>query len=183
MNSLNFSGFMVILMLLGILNCSSKSIDKEKEKEVIFQEFSASFKLMGDGYDETIYYNSKDNLIFCRIEGDNLWIRFARDKSDNGNNSPHIDIDICNYAGAGVYAPVDPKKRPCPLGLFWDIFWHDDERVYANQGSSSPCQLTLNLSGDILSGIFNCRDVVRFQGTETIEITEGTFTCKIERNP
>ncbi len=178
--SLRFLPYFLIFSAIvgGALSCSSDDKNEDPPEETFVA--TSSFKLTGDGYDETITYNSDDNLIFCRLTGNDMWIRLARDKAANGENSSHIDIDICNYAGAGTYSPVDPQNRPCPAGLLWDIFWHDGDKVYSNKEDSSPCQLTLSLDGDVLTGVFNCSEVIRFQGTETIEITEGTFTCKME---
>jgi len=182
--TLNFTSYLsfTLLLFVCIISCSSESnkTESQEQTELPSQTFTASFKLSGDGYNEVITYNSNDNLIFCKLTGNDIWIRFARDKVANGENAPHIDIDICNYAGPGDYSPVDPQNRPCPAGLLWDIFWHDGDKVYSNQENSSPCQLTLTLNGDILSGVFNCSQVIRFNGSETIEITEGTFTCEIE---
>ena len=164
-------------ILLSFNRCSSSDDKKEAPEENIH---TASFRLTGNGYNDTFNYNSTDNLIFCRLTGSDMWIRLAQDKAANGENAPHIDIDICNYAGAGTYMPVDPQNRPCPAGLLWDIFWHDGDKVYSNQADSSPCELTLTLDGDTLTGVFNCNDVILFEGDEIIEITQGSFTCKIE---
>ncbi len=168
----------LVLFLLAGLSCSDN--DSENNEDTPAQNSVASFSLSGDGYNETISYNGEDNLIFCRLTGSEMWIRMARDKAANGNGSRYIDIDICNYAGSGTYAPVDPRNRPCPEGLLWDIFWHDGDKVYSNTDTSSPCQLVLKLNGDVLSGTFNCSEVIRFEGTESIQVTEGSFSCVIE---
>ena len=171
-----FSKFrLCIVLFLGISSVSCEKKIKNPE-----QIFYAEFNLSGDGYNENIKYNSADNLIFSKLSGKDMWIRLAADKNSNGEDGPHIDIDICNYAGSGDYSPIDPQLRPCPAGLLWDIFWHDGDKVYSNQANSSPCKLTLKLDGDVISGTFNCSQVVRFEGSETIEITRGTFTSKIE---
>lgn len=166
----------IALTLLGASGCSSDD-EKNSDQE---ERFTATFALSGDGYNESIEYNNQDNLIFCRLTGTEMWIRLARDKSANGNNSPHIDIDICNYVGAGTYTPVDPQNRPCPEGQLWNVFWHDGDRIYSNTETSSPCKLTLTLNDGIIQGVFNCSEVVRFEGAETIQISQGTFSCRIE---
>lgn len=147
------------------------------EQEIL----TASFQISGDGYSETFHYNSEDNLIFCQIFNENeMFIRIARDKNDNGENSPHIDIDLCNYSGAGNYIVIDPRERPCPeKGKRWNIFWHDGDSVYSNKGDSSPCDLTLTIEDNKLRGSFTCDNMVRFEQTELINISQGYFECII----
>ncbi len=171
-------GLLSVFLLLIAASCSG---DDGENNEVTPEENAvASFSLSGDGYDESITYNGKDNLIFCRLTGSEMWIRMASSKAANGNGFRYIDIDICNYAGSGTYTPVDPRNRPCPEGLLWDIFWHDGDKVYSNTETSSPCQLVLTLDGNVLNGTFDCSEVIRFEGTESIQVTQGSFSCVVE---
>ncbi len=141
---------------------------------------TASFRLVGDGYNNSYEYDSDQNLIFCHRYDDELWIRLASEKTNNGENGPHIDIDVCNFTGSGTYKPMDPLIRPCGLGQVWDIWWHDDPKIYVNQASSAPCELIIKIEGSIIKGTFSCKDVILFEGSPTIDIEEGHFECPIE---
>ncbi|SNT18837.1 hypothetical protein SAMN05421640_2740 [Ekhidna lutea] len=144
-------------------------------------ESTASFHLVGDGYDEVTSFNSNDNLIFSQLfENNEMWIRLAASQNANGEHGSHIDIDICDYSGSAKYAPIDPQKRPCSKSG-WDIWWHDDSKVYFNQETSNPCILILTQNGDMLSGVFECDDVIKMGGTSTIQIKDGSFKTMIER--
>jgi len=160
------------------LSCNPDTTIEEENPTT--EEFSAKFKLSGDGYNEMVDYNSNDNLIMAKLTNNELWIRLAASKTANGENSPHIDIDICNYAGTGTYLPMDPRIRPCKEGLLWDVYWHDSDKIYLNEETSSPCELKLTLDGDVLKGTFSCGQLVRFEGTGNMEILEGSFSCKVE---
>ena len=108
-----------------------------------------------------------------------MWIRLAQSQNSNGDNEPHIDIDLCNYSGPGTYTPINPHVRPCTTPFGWDIWWHGAQTTYANQGNSSPCQLILEINGNVLTGTFNCNDLLQFEGQDTIDITDGSFVCTI----
>ena len=52
--------------------------------------------------------------------------------------------------------------------------------VYSNGTDAPDCALVLSVDSDMLSGTFRCSEVVRLQGTETIEVSQGRFSCAIE---
>ena len=172
------------ILFCGLLLCQScgsddSGTDMEMEEEV---ESTASFKLEGEGYDDQFSYTGEDNLIFCRnVGGGQLWIRLARDKDANGDNSPHIDIDICNYEGTGTYQPMDPTVRPCGSGPLWNIYWHDGDRVYLNEATASPCTLELMEEGNIITGVFHCDGLVQFSdGEGALNIRNGSFKTTLQ---
>jgi hypothetical protein len=141
---------------------------------------SATFTLSGAGYDQTVSYdNASGSLIFCRPNGTRWWVRLVAQSAGNGGSGPHVDIDLCNYSGSGVFAPMDPNAG-CGGGMTWDIYWHDSSQGnFVNQATSSPCTLALTLMGASLDGVFSCRSLVELGGTRTLDVLNGTFHCTV----
>ena len=141
---------------------------------------TASFALAGAGYNNQGfgYSNSSGNLIFCRPNGALWWVRLAATMAGNGDAGPHIDIDLCNYNGSGVFAPMAPGAG-CGAGRTWDIFWHDGPAAFVNQATSAPCQLALTLTGSTLEGVFSCRGLQEIGGNRNLDVVDGMFRCTV----
>jgi hypothetical protein len=157
-----------------------EEVEEEPDPE---PEDNGTFRLTGSGYANRkfTYTASSGNLVFCRPQNQRLiWIRLARDTQADGENGPHLDIDVCNYSGGGTFAPGSaPLNGSCSLGKQWDVFWHDGPNVFVNQESSAPCQLDMSQNGDVLQGTFRCSGMRRFQGDDLLDLTSGSFRCTI----
>jgi hypothetical protein len=138
----------------------------------------ASFRLEGAGYDDELSFANGPNLVFCRRSGTfaDLWIRFAEQPGANGENGPHMDIDVCNPAG-GTYQPMDPQSATCAGGRTFDMFWHGDGTVFVNPTLSMSCSLDLVRNGSELSGNFRCRGMGELGGGGTLDVLAGRFRC------
>ena len=138
--------------------------------------------LSGDGYDKTVTYTEERNLVFCRRSGETmLWVRLGEQRADDGEQGPHIDIDLCNVSGHATFAAMNARGRPCPGGLTWGIWWHDGPgRVYANRADSSPCELVLEVRDGTLAGPFGCRGLATQGGGPTLDILDGSFLCDLD---
>jgi hypothetical protein len=110
-----------------------------------------------------------------------LWIRLAEQRAANGENGPHVDIDLCRLEAGGVFAPMDPRAAQCGGGKTWDIWWHDGAGgVYTNTASAASCTFTVTVTGSQLEGGFACRDLVEDDGVRRVDVVDGTFRCPLE---
>jgi hypothetical protein len=145
----------------------------------------ASFTLQGAGYNNAVSTLSaaNGNLIFCRQEppGPNtIWIRLAQSTAGNGENSPHIDIDLCNFAGTSTYTvPHDTVgDRTCSQGRTFAVWWHDGTREYASRPDTAPCAVSVTRGAGIIEGTFECLGVPPHSGTgELLDVRAGSFRC------
>lgn len=136
----------------------------------------------GGESDESLYWIDGANLVFCSTDAGfaDLWIRLAADRSANGENAPHVDIDVCNFAGGGRHSPHDPQNPSCGSSKTFDIFWHDAEgRSFANSSNARDCQLDLVESGSTLEGAFVCRQLGGASGGP-IDLFGGAFRCRVD---
>lgn len=141
---------------------------------------SATFRLAGAGLDQTISYGG-GNLVFCRRNAGwaDLWIRLAEQAAGDGEAGPHLDIDVCNHASGGTFAPMDPQAARCGAGQTFDIWWHGASDVFVNGLASRSCSLTLMRSGTRLSGTFACQGMAHFAGANrTLDVLDGSFQCE-----
>lgn len=145
-----------------------------------------SFTLQGAGYSGAVsnFSAASGNLIFCRQEppGPNtIWIRLAASTAGNGENSPHVDIDLCNFAGTSTYTvPHDTSgERTCSQGATFGIWWHDSGREFASRPDTAPCSVSVTRGSGFLEGTFECRGVPPHGsgGSERLDITGGSFRC------
>lgn len=170
---------LIILIIASFVSCN-------ENENVIISDLpplvrTASFQISGESDEQTLSFNSTENLIFCQLfQNNEMWIRLARDQDATGENGPHIDIDLCDYSGSGTYSPINPQSRPCTKSG-WDIWWHNEGEIYFNQADSNPCNLVLTQSGDTLRGVFNCDDVILKGGESLINIRNGKFETLIIR--
>ena len=145
---------------------------------------SASFRISGAGYDDAFAFDRGSNLVFCRQNAGwaDLWIRFAEEAAGNGEASPHIDIDVCNYADGGTFAPQDPNRASCDGSSTFDIWWHDGDLVFVNEARSSPCSLSLSFDAatNELMGSFSCSGLRERGGSRSLDILDGSFMCPVE---
>jgi hypothetical protein len=140
---------------------------------------SASFQLAGAGYDEVVSYSSGSNLVLCTQDAGfaDLFIRFAEQVAGNGENGPHLDIDLCNLGDGGTFAARDPQVPSCGDGQTWGVFWHDAGATFLNQADAPSCSFVLTRSGSTLSGTFSCPDLVELGGNRTLDVLAGSFQC------
>lgn len=144
---------------------------------------SGTFKVVGAGYDETISVMDGANRVFCRQDAGfaDLWIRLSESSFGDGGGGRHIDIDLCNYAQGGSFAPHDPLAATCGAGTTWDIWWHDGDVTFINTLMGS-CGLDLQLQqgGSVLSGTFACTGMTEMGGNRTLDILDGSFECPVQ---
>lgn len=146
----------------------------------------ASFTLNGAGYSNAVsnFSAAGGNHIFCRQEtpGPNtIWIRLAQSPAGNGDNSPHIDIDLCNFAGTSNYTALHDTlgERTCSQGATFGLWWHDGAREFASQpGVSTGCTVSVTRGTGIIEGTFACQGVPSHTGTnERVDVSAGSFRC------
>jgi hypothetical protein len=148
-------------------------------------ESRASFTLQGAGYDNAAHTLSAagGNLIFCRREPplpNTIWIRLAASPAGNGEASPHLDIDLCNFAGTSTYSALHDTSgdRTCTQGATAGIWWHDGGREYATVPASGPCTVSVTRGTGIIEGTFDCRGLQPRNGTgEALDVRAGSFRC------
>lgn len=141
---------------------------------------SASFELAGAGQNRSASYDSARNTVFCSRNAGwaSLWIRLAEQTAANGENGPHVDLDVCNHTGGGTFSAQDPRMGSCAGGKTFDIFWHPgDGSSFANQLAANGCMLQLTQNGTRLTGTFQCRGLAEQGGARTVDVTNGSFEC------
>lgn len=140
---------------------------------------SASFRLVGGGQDGAVSYSNGSNLVFCsRDDGfADLFLRFAEQAAANGENGPHLDVDLCNHEDGGVFAPHDTQVPSCGDGPSWGVFWHGADGTFVNRPNAPSCTLDLTRDGAMLSGTFRCRDMRELGGNRTVDLLDGSFQC------
>ena len=140
---------------------------------------SASFRVVGAGQDGDFSYTGGPNLVFCRRQGSfaDLWIRFAEQAAGNGENGPHLDLDVCNPGDGGSFSAMDPQTAACGGGQTFDIWWHGESAIFVNTVTSPSCSLTVMRDGTRLSGTFGCRDMGEFGGNRSVDVLDGSFEC------
>lgn len=153
-------------------------------RDAISARGSARFVLVDSAGRRPMEY-ADANLVFCRTTSASMvWIRFADSPANEGNDRPHLDIDVCHLGAGGVFAPMEARARPCPGGQTWAAWWHDDSgSVYANRASSPACALHLEVDGAELHGTFSCQGLVTEDGTRSVDVLEGSFVCTREADP
>ena len=141
---------------------------------------SATFTIV-DGTGSREMEFGEGDLVFCRTTSPTMvWIRFAGSRENDGNDVPHLDIDVCHLGHGGVFTPMEARAQPCPGGPTWGIWWHEGPALaYANRGNSSPCELRLEVEEARLVGTFSCHGLVTEDGASTIDIVDGRFTCDL----
>lgn len=167
-------------VLLGV-GCGGGGSSPTEPDPPMMNLGSATFRLVGSGYDDTLSVGGGGSLVFCRRNAGfaDLFIRFAQQSADDGGNGPHLDIDLCNLGDGGNFAPRDPQSTHC-AGKTWDIWWHGDQEIFFNQITSPACTLSLSRDGNSLSGNFSCRGMVELDGgSGTLDVLDGAFQCTI----
>jgi hypothetical protein len=123
----------------------------------------------------------EENLVFCRTTSPAMtWIRFAESRDSDGNDVPHLDIDVCHLA-PGRFVPMEARAQPCPGGATWAVWWHGGGgTAHANRGDASPCVLEVEIEGTRLRGSFSCHGLVSDDGSSVVDLLEGSFECELE---
>ena len=142
-----------------------------------------TFEIIKEGVKQTFDYREDDGeLVFCKHYpelGNYLWVRLAEDAESGGDLGPHLDIDICAYDGSGTFTAKDPYGGDCVGPAEWDVWWHEVQfSSFVSTDDAEPCNMQLNLSGSVLYGTFECVPLI--QGTDQIELRQGTFACHVE---
>ena len=141
---------------------------------------SGNFRVSGAGQNQSYSFTNGGNTVFCSRNAGwaSLWIRLAEQASANGQNGPHIDIDLCNHAGGGNFAPKDPMSTSCGGAKTWDIWWHaPDGSVFINSATATNCTLRIDQNGTQLNGMFECRGMIEDGGSRTLDVLDGSFDC------
>jgi hypothetical protein len=143
---------------------------------------TASFVVVGPAGSRQVTLSAEANLVSCSRTSPTMhWLRFAESAANNGEDSPHLDIDLCHLpATGGTFAPMEARANPCPGGMTWGAWWHDGPTaVYANRATSAPCELRVEVREMQLIGTFACHGLVTEDGESTIDLVEGRFECTI----
>jgi hypothetical protein len=148
-------------------------------------ESRASFTLLGAGYDNVVTTLSAagGNHIFCRREDplpNTIWVRLATNPVANGETSPHIDIDLCNFSGTSTYSTVHDTSgaRTCSQGATFAVWWHDGGREYVSAPTSSPCSVSVTRGTTTIEGTFECQGLVSRNGSGApLDVRAGSFRC------
>lgn len=144
---------------------------------------SARFELSGAGYDEMVSYDAGMNLVFCRTGAAagfaDLWIRFAEQPAADGENGPHLDLDLCSAGDGGSFVPRDPMDTSCAgEGKTFDVWWHGPGGdTFVNQPGAAGCSVQLTRAGGSLSGVFECRGMEEIGGPGSLDLLGGSFEC------
>ncbi len=152
----------------------------------------AAFVLSGEDYPEVDYAwtNDAGNLVYCyyyqgEAKGDYMWIRFAESSLQNGDDSPHIDLDVCRFSSdgfGGTFPAMDPTKfgSQCQADPGFGIWWHEGSVAYNNEPMASDCQLTASVQDGVVYGEFECTPLPEVEGSKTLAVTAGEFSCIAE---
>ncbi len=143
-------------------------------------ENSASAEISGSGQSQALSYSSARNTVFCTRNAGwaSLWVRLARDTAANGDNGPHIDLDLCNHTGGGTFVAQPAELASCGAEKTFDVYWHPgDGTTFANQPASGGCMLQLTQAGSRLTGTFACRGLGERGGSRTVDVLNGSFAC------
>lgn len=141
-----------------------------------------AFRVSASDFDETPLWIDGANRVFCTTDAGfaDLWIRLAAEKTADGENGPHLDLDLCNYQGGGSFRPHDAANPSCGTTRTFDVFWHDPSgEVFVNAPSAPACELILNDDGDTLEGTFTCARLTS-SGGATVDVLGGAFHCKVD---
>lgn len=171
---------LVVVLLTVVSGCSGDGPTAPSTPSPNPALNSASFEISGAGQDRRVGYDSSRNTVFCSRNAGwaSLWIRLAEQASANGENGPHIDIDVCNHSGGGTFSSQDPRLASCGGGKTFDIFWHaGDGSSFANQPTGGGCVLQFMQNGTRLGGTFQCRGLAEQGGTRTVDVLNGSFEC------
>lgn len=140
----------------------------------------ASFEVTGSGQSVMAGYDSSRNTVFCSRNAGwaSLWIRLGRDAAANGDNGPHLDLDLCNHAGGGAFGAHDPQLASCGGSKTFDLFWHPgDGAVFSNRAAAGGCTLQVTASGERLSGTFQCTGLEERNSSRRVDVLNGSFQC------
>lgn len=142
---------------------------------------AGAFALVADGErTDIVWEEAADNLVFCRIyDGTEAWIRLAAEATADGENVPHLDIDVCAWDGTGAYEPQSASVGRCSGARTFDITWVGEQNAtWANAASSTDCTLELTSSGEQVEGSFSCRGLAPVGEAEgTVDVRNGRFRC------
>lgn len=139
---------------------------------------TGQFTLVGSGGEAEVSYATPANLVFCqRTSQSMVWIRLAEETGANGEDGPHLDIDLCNVTSSGDFSAMRARANPCPGGQTWALWWHDgDGGVFANGADATECELSLEVDDTGLAGTFSCRGLEDLEG-DVVHVLNGSFRC------
>ena len=104
------------------------------------------------------------------------WIRFASSRENEGNDGPHLDIDVCALSDGGSFRPMNARAQPCPGGKTWGVWWHESAtQAFATHVNSSPCQLEVVVEPTRLRGTFACHGLSNNDNSQRIDLLDGRF--------
>ena len=143
---------------------------------------TARFTVVSEGQRTEVQLDANTGLVFCRTTSEQMtWVRLATSAENDGSDSAHLDIDLCNLPPTGALEPMIARAQPCPGGATWALWWHaEDGGVFANDASSTSCTLTVETEGNQLQGRFSCLGLSDDSGTGRIDIVDGYFECDLE---
>jgi hypothetical protein len=173
------------IVLMATVACGGSGGGPASPASAPPDESRGSFTLQGAGYDNVAHNLSAagGNLIFCRREPplpNTIWIRLATSPAANGEASPHVDIDLCNFAGTSTYTALHDTSgdRTCNQGPTAAVWWHDGGREFATVPASGPCTVNVTRGTTTIEGTFDCRGLQPRNGTgEALDVRSGSFRC------
>ncbi len=151
----------------------------------VADEGRGRFTLAGAGYDNAAreFTNAAGNLVFCRRESAGsatLWVRLATGRAANGDQTPHVDIDLCNFAGTSTYSVLHDTDGPrtCANGPTAGVWWHDGAREFATTPQAGPCTIAVTRGTNTIDATFECQGLRARDGSgATLDLRNGSFHC------
>lgn len=173
----------MLLLATGIMGCGGGGNPSQPSNPV--DESRASFALAGAGRNETKSYSgAAGNLVFCRRESplpNTIWVRLAEQRNADGEQGPHIDIDLCNFTGSGTYDAIHDTSGPrtCNQGQTFAIWWHEGSDVFVSKAGATACSVTVTRSAEAIDGTFQCDGLTPFAGgsNPALDVNAGSFHC------
>src|SRR5262245_8454531 len=175
----------MIVLATGVVGCGGGGSSNPSQPSNPTDTSQASFALAGAGRNTTKNYSgAAGNLIFCRREDplpNTIWVRLAEQRNADGEQSPHIDIDLCNFAGSGTYQAIHDTSgaRTCSQGQTFAIWWHEGSDVFVSKADASGCSVTVTRSSEAIDGTFQCHGLTPFSGgsSPALDVNAGSFHC------
>jgi hypothetical protein len=180
-------GAMIVAGLFGCGGSGGSTVQPSAPVTTVpADEGRATFTLQGADYNNVTnsFSSANGNLVFCRRESpfpNTIWIRMAQSRVADGEASPHVDIDLCNFAGSGTYTAVHDITQPrtCSQGRTHAIWWHETPtKVLVSRPTSQSCSVSVTQTPGFIEGTFQCSGLTAESGSfPNVDIPSGSFRC------
>ena len=174
----------ILITLLGLAGSIERSVERTSAPSCGPDAFEVvghgEFTVVSGSGRTEVAYQTPANLVFCQRTSTRMtWIRLAELTAADGQEGPHLDIDLCNVSESESFTAMPARETPCPGGPTWALWWHDrDGNAFANGPGSADCTLTLTVHETGLSGSFSCRGLLDAEGEASVDVLNGSFQCE-----